>query len=223
VLEVFDEDKEFYVINDRVCMYKRSHNWRKEYKNDIEGQLRTELDMTYVAIVIANDTSDLKDIESTCVSLYEQSLPPDMIIVIRTIDNKVIPSRISKFLQSCEHYRSVKKWDVRNTINRELTVEKLIDNALENIPFTPKYYVVMEAIKRLCPYGKNIPKDLISTVNEKILKHGLKFSILRRGELSIIHFPSHETLSGNRGDHTLLEKVEHFNPNMVVEWEVPSC
>lgn len=81
VIEAYDEEKEFYVINGQVCPYKRKQNWKHASKG-LNKQLecaRKELSMNYEVVIVVKDE---KSLQTTIGSLMEQTKRPSKIYVI---------------------------------------------------------------------------------------------------------------------------------------------
>ena len=194
IIEVYDNDKEFYVINGYRCLYHRNHNWAATKTEPYLEHIYEEIKMRYQAIVVANQS--LVDIEITVQSLANQELPPIHISVIRPKHSIISPRQITELLQTTGI-----EWRVENMMNPNLKIENHIDIIID---FVPKpNYAVFQA-------GFIVPAQTFSYINDKIIKRELSyFTLLPNdgGNGFITSYYLHKNFQGNKG-YSLIEKLK---------------
>lgn len=110
IQECYDEEKEFYVIQDRWCPAQRTDNWLKRYrKKNIHKVLANELLLKTDCIIYAYN-STTENIITTLDSLCNQEIKPSNIVIIlnHSKDNErnLKPSHI---IQALEPDKSVQE------------------------------------------------------------------------------------------------------------------
>ena len=85
VIEVEDNEKEFYVIDEKICMLKRESTWanydKKKTCSELAQQARKECKIKY-QVLITNNHNDLPSLEKTILSLSNQTIKPSHITII---------------------------------------------------------------------------------------------------------------------------------------------
>lgn len=101
IIEVYDDDKEFFVIEKRKCIHYRPPSWidfnyysDEEYWQGIEYKLQTELQLQYTAIIYISPTQSFDDAKPTLLSLFNSIAPQSIVIVYQ--DNPIITSSHTK-------------------------------------------------------------------------------------------------------------------------------
>lgn len=83
IVEVYDNDKEFFIINNRTCMYCRDHNWAAFHKNDdLENKVRSQVQLKINYIIYYDATSTSEQLLDTLRSVNHQKLPTKSVIVL---------------------------------------------------------------------------------------------------------------------------------------------
>src|SRR5690554_4248051 len=87
IIEAYDHEKEFYVINGKMCQMSRSASWGiKHPKENWVKVARQETNIKYQVFVVSK--GDLEKLASTIKSLYEQEIKPRHIVVISNNQDK---------------------------------------------------------------------------------------------------------------------------------------
>jgi hypothetical protein len=113
ILQAYDDDKEFDIVNGKYCIYSRSNSWIEKHKDNIDGQLEKELQFKYNAIINFNNES-IFELEKTVKSLNNQERLPARITVVRPSSSKTMPSTIAKLFT-----HSLTPWRIQNLIENE--------------------------------------------------------------------------------------------------------
>lgn len=196
VLEAYDEEKEFFIINNRKCPYKRTTKWANAYPKDkhIE-QVEKEVTFKYNAIVIASDNID--NIKSTITNLANQKIKPQFITLIRPFNNSIRPSSIVPFLQNINI-----KWKMVNVADSDANVFNIIDTIV-TFSKQPYYVVLYDSI--------DIPDRLLDKLNE-MTQNATPFVLVQpKNDIHglVVHSLTHKLLRGNKGD-IIIDKIIEF-------------
>lgn len=170
VLEAYNEDGEFYIINGRKCYFKRDLKWAGDLtSNELFKKVHDETKINYAAIIIGDN--DLQDIKNTITSLLQQQLQPKFIAVLRKFRPTIRAEDLNPILIS-----TGKKWRVSTPRSPEITPDFLVTGILDL--FYKKYpvYLTIEA-------GKTIKDEwLMMKVNRKIIFDNAKFGLIDCGD-----------------------------------------
>jgi len=130
VLEAYNENGEFYIINGRKCFFKRTVDWYLGYgfkdKNECLEKIVDDTKIKYMAVININKENDLKDIEYTIQSLLSQSPQPSFIICVRSFDCPIKPSDINSLL-----IKTKKMWRVSNPSCSDITYEDVFNGLID--------------------------------------------------------------------------------------------
>lgn len=194
IIEAYDEDKEFYVINNRLCNYCRNSEWGSKVDKHLWTTIvKLQAKLTYFTIIFANDS--LYDIENTINSLIKQDIAPKAIAVIK-YPSSIKASKITSLLN-----KTGIKWRLENIVDNELTKNKAVDIAVNNFKSLP-YYAVFNA-------GFEVPTNMFSDIDNAINVDMLTFGMLTPNSQENGKFvPTgiHRALQGNF-ETTLEEKL----------------
>jgi len=205
VLEAYDDDKEFYIINNRKCNSYRPNTWFSA-GSSLERQkvvLAEENKFTYQVIIPL--VSDLNGLEKTLESLNLSIIKPVHVTVLNMLNQyRRVPKEIDDILE-----KFVKtKWRVQTQLlslidehgfhdNEELA---LIDNIMKFAVFAP-YYMVVHS-------GSVVNRNLCSNIN-KALNEDLAVLPYIDGEPTVVNQFTHKILQGNVASH-LLDKINNL-------------
>lgn len=163
VIEVQDENKEFFVVDGIYCYGKRKKKWGDRIdENKWLDQLKIENKLFYQVIIFVGDS--FEDLKITMKSLMEQNPKPIHITAVRPFDNKVKPTKIVNYFTGIDA-----RWNIKNIANPDLTNEQIIDMVIESNPMP--YYSVFKS-------GFKVPKKFFKTIDKKIYNNTLKFAVL---------------------------------------------
>lgn len=132
ILEVYDEDKEFYVINDKKCIGYRENKWFNQYGLEhasLEKKIQKfqELNNIQYLLVIdlkyfsKNDLSDLKNQISCCI------IKPQKIIIIR-YRNTSDDFKYDNIKNLFDGDDIKCKWRIQTMVDESLTHEDILYN-----------------------------------------------------------------------------------------------
>ncbi len=206
ILEAFDEEKEFFIINGKKCPYKRITAWGNKYPKDEHIQrVESEVVLQYHAIVIA--TNNIHNINTTIMSLLEQEIKPKKITLINF--NNIYPSDLIPLLQSTGI-----QWQIDNIVD-DISVEKAIDNVV-TFCNTPYYAIFYSGLKL---WGDKYPKPEFTSNINKMVKEAVPFVLIKgnsEGSGQFIHTITHKILKGNKVKG-LVDKIEENNSGNLIK------
>ena len=192
VIEAYDEEKEFYVIRNKRCMWFRNHRWihAKNNKSTQLNYLNKEIEIQYQAIIFANNV--LPNTTSTLLSLLEQDIPPKHITIIRKPDSPILPSTFVDLLEiNRDKIPGGYIWRVENIVDVNAPEGSMIDYVIDVKPY--HYYSVFRA-------GFKVPHDTFSTLNKLIIEDLKSITILLPNSTDnglIVSYPLHKILQGH--------------------------
>ncbi len=202
IVECFDDDKEFYVIPDTQCHYKRTKKW-KRYKKWLdkgieEFDIRKEVEMKY-QVLIYDDTT-FNQLEQTIKSLIPQSIQPLHISILRYQNNISLSDTRDMIEKHLGKPTKTFNWKIINISNTNTEYKRYIDLALKSTHYP--YYVVAHS-------GYEFEKDIFNKINNKIIDKCFKFSILDLDTNTyFVPYSIHSIFNGNHV-YTLRDKIEH--------------
>ena len=149
VIPVYDDDgNNFYVINDRICIYHRDKSWVKQYpKSEIQNIVEAQTKSPYHAIIVRNPEYSLSDVEKTIESLANQFNPPTIVSIINmdlSASNYEFSIGVEKI---CKSYEDKFSWRVQNIVDPDKRVRECIDLTIDATYYKNPYtfYITFEA------------------------------------------------------------------------------
>lgn len=210
IFSAYDEEKEFFLIAGRICMYCRDSNWAKLYpqNTNLVAMAQQEMKVKYNAIVLSNNRTQAT--LDTLASIFSQTIRPKHITVLR-YDTDTTPGHLfMKYLKN--HCRGQKiSWKIQTIQDHNMSLANCVDIVLD-IEKHP-YYLSTDA-------GTILPPKLIEEINFKVNEDLLKFAMIKIEDNTIfMNRAVHDHYHGNRGG-TLEEKIEEEKcQNMIFKAE----
>ncbi len=204
IVEVYDlEDNEFFVINNRVCMWKRSQDWVDRYgvMSD-EKQKKIIREESKLAIHMVVDTADsIDEIKATVKSINAMIDKPSEVTFVRRFDSELRPPSIIAELKELGC-----KWHLTNYTDEDMD----IDDTLHSLRYPYFFYVKA---------GRSIPADYLTMLNDMVHYDLFRFAYILPNvddqHLTIAQTQIYKTLNIKLKYLPLLEKEESCK-NMVV-------
>lgn len=194
ILECYDSDKEFYVINDIKCAYYRNHQWAYNKSPPYLDEVYEETKFKYQAIIVADQ--NFNDVKTTVNSLVGQSLKPSHISIIRPIGSKIIPRILAEYLIGLSI-----PWRSENAVDQQLTINNHIDIILDFTHFDN--YVVFQA-------GFVVPQDTFSYIDRHIRDRTFPYLVLLPNSSNnglLMPCSLHIALHGNQST-SIIDKIQ---------------
>ena len=190
ILDCYDADKEFFVINNTVCLYKRNKEWLSRYKDKktILNTIRQEIQLKYQAIIFC-DKENWNELVNSINSLKSQLIPPQHITIILQYNVKYNPELLAQLFD-----KSNIKWRVENLLVSGSSFRESVDLLLINANLRYPWYILLEQ-GFLLPHKYVFNLDTL--INEK-MKNILIVKPQDHINGLIVNSMLHEYLNGNR-------------------------
>lgn len=184
VIEAYDEDKEFYVIKNRICPFYRDKTWLDQLSGktdaEVEKILRFETMSSFHLIILLKEDSTLEDLRKTVHSIQFEfvNVPPAQVTIIKPRKLIIRPADIKELFTGIPV-----KWRIENLI-----VDKSHSDIIHSTQKTVRsqYYCV-------CKAGWELPKNYFKIVDRAIMDNLLQFGMIEveDGQLDGIIIPVH--------------------------------
>lgn len=194
ILEAYDEEKEFFILNNTQCFKKREKLWADNKTTKDIGELVKIIDEE-IAIrchIIILATNNLQHLKTTLDSLSTQVLLPSYVTIIRHTSNTIKPTDILPLTQKLKF-----KWRIEN-LTQPMSDESAVDMV---IPFVKSNaYMIIQA-------GSSIPKNTLTDINISLHDKFMKFvGLEHNGKLIYVARQLHIDYQGNY-EKPLLDKL----------------
>lgn len=215
VVEAYDNDKEFYVVEGRICNSCRNQEWLKKYPSlcytgryqDIANHVRLEVALQFHLVVIAEHS--VEDVQKSIDSVISDSYELKEITVIRKLGSQIRPAHLKVYLDSLNI-----KWNINSITNPELDERLSIDDAVKSSKHP--HYVTLRAGSTL---PENYLKNLDIAWNDKLLQLGAVIS--NDNDVvdgMMVTKAVHEYLHGNDG-FDIEYKLKEYNETLVHQYK----
>lgn len=210
-----EHGNEFYVIDGRVCNFKRPEEWAKGLSFEQQRQKALSELSIQVELIIYTNCFNETNIDKTIKSGIHQDLSISAINIINNSGDILLSDTIADFISKYN-----KPWKVQNILEEDATVNRCFDIAVKDTKFP--YYLI-------CESGYQIP-NILHKINHKINSDLEKVSVVGLGSQDIPdalvgQSVLYKILQGNAGDYTFWQKLQqiekHDNTNVVKrEWNL---
>jgi hypothetical protein len=207
ILEAYDDEKEFYIINGKKCLGYRENKWFKQFdlqdapvEDKINKFLETNTLDYLLTINLKNITLDQLDIMLKQIS--ECEIQPKKLILIRYVDNdkSLQYTNIEELLQK---YSVKYIWRIQTILDLSLSYSSILHNI---ITMNPKYRFIVNNEQ-----FNNDLTHMIKTTNRVVHEDLDQFDVLSNKDKSCIVFSSlvyrFDAFHGNN----LLSNTNKFN------------
>lgn len=157
VLEVYDDEKSFFVINKKKCLYFRTEDWyQKKNLDSIEKAklLATkENEMKYIAVIYNEPDTSIDTFKNIVNSLINQEIKPKGLMIIREKKQKYVTSikELSPILNTINI-----PWRLQNFIDEDMTFENKIKSIIKSAPVDRFYFLIYPSKYIYCDFIKKI-------------------------------------------------------------------
>lgn len=126
ILEVYDEEKEFYVINNKKCIGYRENKWFEQFKLEhasLEEKINkfNELNhIQYLLLIDLKEFNNTTDMDSLKNAIIDCSIKPEKIIFIRYQSSTLF------------HYSVIKQFFEETKLNCKWRLQTMLDDSFSN-------------------------------------------------------------------------------------------
>jgi hypothetical protein len=228
IREVYDDEKEFYVIEGRKCIFYRNKDWIPDQLNgelwdELANQkLSQELKLQYSAIIYINKEQEFKHAKSTVLSLLKTEIPPHEIIIVYQDNSRQISTNTglpeySDDLNWCQQNLSETKFRIEYPTNNP-SLHEMLNIAISKVK---NAYLLVQA-------GQLIHTDYIQIVNNKIVSELLPITVAKHTNgpyHGLFVFKRFHDYVGGFGEKSVQEKVEDIigdaNETLIYDSQLP--
>lgn len=131
VLEAYDEDKEFFIINGKKCIGYRENKWFDQFPNSSSLQDKIDIyqkhnTINYLAIINLKHLS-YDELDSILYQLSCCSIGPQKIILIRYIDTD-LRFKLDLIQDTLKKYKFECSWQIQTILDPDEDEHKIINN-----------------------------------------------------------------------------------------------
>lgn len=171
ILEVYDEEKEFYVINDKKCLCYREDSWFKQYnmQNSTIEEKITKVKETnhlhYLLIINLYDFSD-NDLTKIIQEIAALSVKPQKIIFVRYANNKTFEFKVLNDLLKKSNLKC--SWRIQSMIDDSLSYDQILHNVLsmnKGYRFILSIKSPTSDIDKIVAYGDDTVYDKLASLH----------------------------------------------------------
>lgn len=204
ILEVYDNEKEFFVINDKKCIFMRPHTWleKTQCQNIEEARVlaTTENNIKYILILDIDDNTTLESIQNTIGCFQTQNITPIGILVMTDQSHK-LKVEIKQIAQLLNKQNI--KWRIQKFIDQDMSFSQKIKAIVQSAPVNRYYFYVN-------PININADSIDIANLNNKILD-GLVFGCLSMGGGLFFSYLSWQYAKLNNNIDIISDSTFHLN------------
>tara|TARA_R110000824_G_scaffold128568_4_gene289510 strand:- start:23271 stop:23987 length:717 start_codon:yes stop_codon:yes gene_type:complete len=217
ILEAYDDDKkEFFVVNDRICIYHRGPDWAALHeKSELADKVKEEVKVPYQCVLLASPESygDLSEFRSQVSSLSKQKIIPQFVSII--LPNVAVGG--SQMYDTNLEIENIMKqypelqWRIQNILREDISPRSAIDLAVDSIYFKKKvmFYIVFES-------GLEIPESFSEELNDALFKDEIKPAFARAAvgmHGLLVNRTLHRKHTGNAFNISVETKIENLEEN----------
>lgn len=203
VIEAYDNEKEFYIINQRICLNKRTQEWAERFKGrNLKKVVINQLELKWHPIIFFNNTANLlKSIDS----IKKQKIQPIHVTVINPAASPVPAHKITKWIKG---FASWRVQGMEDEISRYDQIDLVIDK------YRYPLYFIIDA-------GFELDSNMINKLNTLINEELLTFGMIINEEKTLYIIPTimHERFGGNAFGVSLEEKIREKCPQTILNYE----
>jgi len=111
IIEAYDDEKEFYVIDGRRCLACKDHNWAKANPGNHKKIVRKEVQLRCESFVYIDKNDDISKICTTVNGLLGQVLRPTVITLTRHPESSLHISKLVRWFRNYMDNKNI-EWRV---------------------------------------------------------------------------------------------------------------
>ena len=215
VLEVFDEnEKEFYVVKDKLCPYYRPVQIKEHLgvtEEELLENIKAKLITPYHIIIFLRKEDSIEDLRKRLDELHSQEVKPRLVTVIDRSHQTQEGLRAGEIIKLFHNNYSFDYWRTQTATARDQVDSDLVDLCYDNTK-KAKYlfYMVFEASM---PIPSRLSEEIQTSLHDKMMS----FVVLTPnsdgvggGALKL----AHAKYAGNSFQIPLEEKVKHYDDSV---------
>ena len=213
VIDVYDDEAEFFLIKNKVCLYYRDKDRHEDaddpYKQQLFSDIRKSLRIPYQAIVFFRAKDTIEDLEKRLTELQSQHVKPHLVTII---DRSHSADKKSGIIMKMLHdnfsfnYWRVQEVSAVDQIDSD-TVDICYDTTKQRKYF---FYTIFES-------SAPIPQEFSKEIHEAIHEKMQSFTYLSENKDGIgrtVLKVAHEKYAGNSFGIEIKDKLHHYNDSV---------
>lgn len=190
VLEVYDNDQEFYVVNNKKCIGYREEKWFKQYSESfiaLKDKIKIYQEHNHIDYLLSINLQTLTrdDLVSILDQIYHLQIKPQILILVRyppttKENNKIFEYEYLK--NQFDKYAFKFTWKIQTVVDPKITYGFM----LHNIISTNKQNRFVASIDK----NNNDIEKVINYTNDLVYNKMDTFEIISNSDKSTIIFPS---------------------------------
>jgi hypothetical protein len=203
---------EFFVVNGRLCLAKRSPDWAKRQVSDRGAAVRKELAQRIDYIIPFDQLTNLDLLQPTLESIRAQNPGPSSVLVVSNQDEV----RLGKVQAVLAKLADGLEWSLtdvreRDQDGRRVTRGRILDIAADKA--TGHFYAVFSP-------GVTVPADFASGLNDAVVNRLSRFLVVvpdEQGEGLVVALSFHRSpfVCGNKPAFTAAVLNSHEEPQQI--------
>jgi len=144
IIEAYDNEKEFYIVNKKKCIGYREPKWFKKFDIDhssLECKISKYNELNKINYVLVLDAFDysLEDLEYTIKNITNIDIKPQKLIIIRHTNNQELPYK--QIDQLFNKYLSI-PWRIQTILDPNLSNQNVLNQTInQNAKYRFMLYV----------------------------------------------------------------------------------
>lgn len=186
ILEAYDDEKEFYIINGKKCIGYRENKWFKQFDlddADLEEKIKKYHETNVLDYIVVVDLKDmtLEHLDDTLHQISDTKIQPKKVILIRYNDNQLLfpYSTIEAMLKK---YNASYKWRIQTILDSSLEHRSIIHNITH---LNGSYRFIMCVNK----HNNDLTK-IVDLTNQKVHHDLDQFDIIANSDKSCLIYSS---------------------------------
>lgn len=158
ILEVYDEEKEFYVINNKKCLGYRENKWFEQYGLEhasLSDKIKKFNELNHIQYLLLVDLKEFsaEDLDTLKNAIINCNIKPDKVIFIRYQSSTLF------------HYNKIKQFFESTSLNCKWRLQTMLDDSLANKDILHNVVNINKGYRFIVSINKPI-KDINSIVKK---------------------------------------------------------
>jgi hypothetical protein len=161
ILEVFDKEKNFFVINNKKCLGYRDKKWLDKHRDaeNISDIVAQENALKYIVLIPIESTCTIENIKRSVLSILNQKILPKGILFYknRLEKHKLQNKELLDFMSSIKENIY---WRIQNFIDDDMTDNSRLKAAISSCPIN-RFYLLVDT-------KTNLPSNCVGKIQNYI-------------------------------------------------------
>lgn len=186
VIEAYDEEKEFYIINNKKCLGYRENKWFSQFNlehSTLQEKINKFKELNFLQYLLMIDLKNFggKDLENLKNQIYSCKIKPQKIVIIR-YRNSIDDFKYENIKNLFDKDTFKGSWRIQTMVDESLSHEDI----LHNVTNINKGYRFMVDIKN----PNNDLNDVVDKANQIVYEDLDQLEVVSNKDRSIILFSS---------------------------------